>query len=273
MGCAIAEEFTAYPEYRVYKIDSDTDERASLSIGKNSGMEEYEKNLPKDEVEIYLRSIKDGDEVLFIIEGGDPISGASLAILESIRGAKVSVLYLVPDRDLCSLVQKRDDRISFYVLQEYARSGLLDNLFLVEKMSIESLVGDVPIHEHKKQTAYFIAYIFAMINYFHHTESVLSGEIKRNEISRISTIGICSLESDTSTLFPMTEIKDTMFFYGIPDNDLEEDPSLMRKIKSHVKDKNPGESAGFSIFSTTFDKPQILAIFSTSQIQKLPKEF
>jgi hypothetical protein len=273
LGCAIAEEFTAYPEYRVYKIDADTNERASLSIGKYSNMQEYEKNLQKDEVEIYLRSIKEGDEVLFVVEGGDPISGASLSILETIRFAKISVMYVVPDRELCSLVQKRDDRICFYVMQEYARSGLFDNLFLLEKASVENLIGDVSIQEHEKQMAYFIAYVFAMLNFFKHTASVLSGEISRNDISRLSTLGICSLEDDTSMLFPLEGIKDTMFFYGIPERDLDEDQSLMRKIKSHVKDRNPGESAGFSIYSTTLDKPFIVGMYSSAQVQKLPKEF
>lgn len=273
LGCAIAEEFTAYPEYRVYKIDADTSERASLSVGKYSDMQEYENSLEKDEVEIYLRSIKDGDEVLFILEGGEPISGASLSILETIRSAKISVMYIVPDRELCSLVQKRDDRICFYVMQEYARSGLFDNLFLLEKSSVESLIGDVSIQAHEKQMAYFIAYIFAMLNYFKHTDSVLSGEITRNDISRLSTLGICSLDSETSMLFPLQDIKDTMFFYGIPEKELGEDQSLMRKIKSHVKDRNPGESAGFSIYSTTLEKPFIVGMYSSAEVQKLPKEF
>ena len=38
LGCAIAEELTAYPEYRIYKIDGDIDERGSLSIGEYGDM-------------------------------------------------------------------------------------------------------------------------------------------------------------------------------------------------------------------------------------------
>tara|TARA_R110000737_G_scaffold330485_1_gene346186 strand:+ start:221 stop:1069 length:849 start_codon:yes stop_codon:yes gene_type:complete len=272
-GCAIAEEFTAYPEYRVFKIDSDIKERASLSIGKHGDMESYEKNLSKDEIEIYLRSIKKGDEVLFILEGGEPISGASLSILETVRDAKITVMYILPDRDLCSLLQKRDDRISFYVFQEYARSGLFENLFLVDKPTVEGLIGDVPIQDHAKQVAYFIAYIFAMINYFNHTEPILCSPIKGDNICRISSVGICSLQSDTSMLFPLQSIKDCVFYYGIPEQELSENTTLMREIKTHVKDKNPGDSATFSIFSTTFEKTLILSIASSRDIQKLPKEF
>ena len=123
-GCAIVEELTSYPEYRVYKIDSDIAERASLSIGVFSDMEEYEKNLDKDEVSIYLRSVKPGDEVLLVVEGGDPVAGAVLSILECIKDAKIHVAYILPDRSMISQVAKRNDKICFNVLQQYARSGM-----------------------------------------------------------------------------------------------------------------------------------------------------
>ena len=62
MGCAIAEEFTQHPEYRIYKINSTIDERGSLSIGEFEGMQDYEEQLDVAGVEVYLRSIKSGDE-------------------------------------------------------------------------------------------------------------------------------------------------------------------------------------------------------------------
>ena len=45
LGCSIAEQLTAYPEYRVYKISSEIEERGSLSIGKHNDIKEYEENL------------------------------------------------------------------------------------------------------------------------------------------------------------------------------------------------------------------------------------
>ena len=76
LGCAIAEELTAYPEYRIYTIDGDIDERGSLSIGEHGDMASFEANIDIDEASVYLRSIKKKDQVLLIVEGGDPISGA-----------------------------------------------------------------------------------------------------------------------------------------------------------------------------------------------------
>ena len=81
LGCAIAEELTAYPEYRIYKIDGDIDERGSLSLGNHGDMSSFETEIDPDEIEVYLRSIKKKDSILLIMEGGEPISGAVLKIL------------------------------------------------------------------------------------------------------------------------------------------------------------------------------------------------
>ena len=101
LGCAIAEELTAYPEYRIYKIN-DTTEDDGLSIGNLGSMAAYEENIDMDEVSYFLRSIKRKDKVLLITEGGDPISGSALKILELVKDNSISVLYICPDRQMIS---------------------------------------------------------------------------------------------------------------------------------------------------------------------------
>ena len=150
MGCAVAEELSAHPEYRIYKIDADTDERVSLSLGTYSTMDEYERLIDQDEVAIYLRSIKDDDDVLLVVEGGDPVSGAALKILECIKDSRIHVLYICPERDMISQTSKRDDKIAFNIFQEYARSGVFERLFLVRKNNVENLMGDVSVQDYEK---------------------------------------------------------------------------------------------------------------------------
>ena len=161
----------------------------------------------------------------------------------------------------------------FYVFQEYARSGLFENLFLVDRTTVESLMGEVSIQDHEKQFSYFVAYIFAMLNYFKNTDPVLSGETKKSDLSRISTLGICSLKVKDNYLFPIDEAKETMFYYGVPGKDLDANTGLMREIKTHVKSDNPGVSAGFSIIPTTLDDILIISVCYSSKVQKMPKEF
>ena len=270
-GCAVAEQLTAYPEYRIYKINSTIDERGSLSIGEYSTIDQYENTLDTDEVSIYLRSIKPEDEVLFIVEGGTPISGATLKILRTIRDSRIAVLYVCPDRQMISETQKRDDKIVFNVLQEYARSGASERVFLVSKPAVDKLVGDVSIQEYEKSISYFVAYTIAMYNYFNHTDSVLSNTISPPKIARVTALGVSSLEEasqDINFLFPLDEIKDIHFFYGIPAEDMADDTSLIKRIKSHVKTYKGDEiSTSFSVYETTLGDPMVLCIAYSGKIQ------
>ena len=273
LGCAIAEELTAYPEYRIYKIDGDIDERGSLSIGEHGDMASFEANIDIDEVSVYLRSIKKKDQVLLIVEGGDPISGATLKILETIKDIKLNVLYVCPDREMISEVQKRDDKIAFSILQEYARSGLFENIILVDKLKVEELAGHVPVNEYEKTISYFVAYVVAMINFFNHTKPVLANPISPPEIARVITYGVSSLEEDKkdiNLLFNIEDVKDIHFFYGVPKEELAEDTTLVKRIKEHVKGyKTEDVSTSFSVYETTLETMMVLCAAYSSNIQAL----
>ena len=274
LGCAIAEELTAYPEYRIYKIDGDIDERGSLSIGRHKDMRSYESELDTEDVEIYLRSIKKKDKVLMILEGNDPIAGAALKILQTVNHATLNVLYVAPDHQMISETQKRDDKIAFNVLQEYARSGVFANIFLVNKPQIEELAGEVPIDKYEQTLSYFVAYVVAMINFFNHTEPILANKIIPKNIARIATYGVSSLDkknSGVNLLFPLKDATDIHFFYGVPKQDLAEDASLVKRIKQHVKDHKTEEvSSSFSVYETTLDSLIVLLVAYSSKIQALP---
>jgi len=273
LGCAIAEQLTAYPEYRIYKIDGDIDERGSLSIGVSSDMEQYEKNIDIDEVAVYLRSIKNDDEVLLVLEGGEPISGTVLRILETIKDAKLNVLYISPDRQMISEVQKRDDKICFNVLQEYARSGKFESILLVDKLKVEDLAGHVPVNEYEKTISYFISYVVAMINFFKHTKPILANPIKPASVARVVTYGVSSLEEDKkdiNLLFPLSDVGDIHFFYGVPKEELEADITLVKRIKEHVKSyKSEEVSTSFSVYETTLDNMIVLCVAYSTKIQPL----
>ena len=273
LGCAIAEELTAYPEYRIYKIDSSIDERGSLSIGDFGDMISYEQMVDAEAVGIYLRSIKNKDEVLLVVEGGDPISGSALKILETVKNVKLNVLYICPDRQMISETQKRDDKIAFNILQEYARSGVFDSIILINKPDVEEMAGHVPISEYEKTISYFVSYVVAMINFFKHTEPVMASPISPSNIARILTYGVSSLDdgkTDIKLLFPLLETKDIHFYYGIPKEELNSDQSLVKRIKEHVKSyKRDDLSTSFSVYETTLDNMIVLCESFSSKIQPL----
>lgn len=269
LGCAIADELAAYPEYRTYKINSSIED--GLSVGDYPGMAEYEASVDPEEVSYYFRSLKKGDRILFILEGGDPISGATLKILETIKDLRLNVLYICPDRQMVSETQKRDDRICFHVLQEYARSGKFENIFLVDKTKVEELAGDVPVTEYEKTISYFVSYVVAMINFFNHTTPILANRISPSEICRIVSYGVSSLDSgntEVNLLFPLKKVKDIHFFYGVPEQDLKEDISLVKRIKEHVKGHQSEEvSTSFSVYETSLPNMIVLCAAYSPTVQ------
>tara|TARA_Y100000592_G_scaffold89979_1_gene147992 strand:- start:897 stop:1754 length:858 start_codon:yes stop_codon:yes gene_type:complete len=272
LGCRIAEELSEHPEYRIYKILAKSSERATLSVGIQENMEAYEKTIDATEVEIYLRSIKSGEDVLLIVEGGDPISGATLKILETIKDSNIHILYVCPDRTMISEIQKRDDKIAFNIFQELARSGVFQRIFLVDKNLVEDLMGDVSVQNYEQNISYFISYVVAMINYFNHSDPVVSSKIEPPDHCRIATFGVSNLDSEereVNLLFPMSHITDFHFFYGVPTNLLNSDGSLMKQIKNHIKGfKTSDQSTSFSVYETSFEQLMVLCCVFSQKIQQ-----
>ena len=60
--------------------------------------------------------------------------GAILRLLEQLQNNRITVLYIQPDQQLASETQKMRERIVRNVLQEYARSGRLESVILVDNL-------------------------------------------------------------------------------------------------------------------------------------------
>ena len=134
-------------------------------------------------------------------------------------------------------------------------------------------MGDVSIQEYEKSVSHFISYVLAMINYFNHTTPIVSNKFQPVSWCRIVTFGVSSLEDTNSPvnyLFPLESMADLHFFYGVPEKDLEEDPTLMKRIKEHVKNhQKPHTSTSFSVYSTTFENLMVLSVATSGKIQTL----
>ena len=119
-GCAIAECFSKYPQYKTFYIDLDRRGENNYTIEKQQGPEQYEQNAPD------LKKFLDSAEgaCYIVIGGSGDISAMSLRVMEAIKDKKrISVVYIQPDRSLLSERKKKHERVTFNVLQQYARSG------------------------------------------------------------------------------------------------------------------------------------------------------
>lgn len=269
-GCNIAKAFSKFPQYEAFTIDTNDD--ASNTIKECSSHEEYDAKFPDLELNIQ------NEEVLAIIAGAGKISGGSLRLLEQLQNNKVTVLYIEGDLTIMSEIQKKQERIVSSVLQEYARSGVLERIIMVNNAHIERSIGDMSIIGYYDTLNQAIVNIIHMTNVFKHSEPVIGNFITPSELSRICTIGAVSLEGEDYTqytekwFYPLTNTKDVVYYYGIGEDDLKNDGTLFRKINNFVKSRlDTGTNVSYGVFRTSYEQKYCYCVRYSSMVQYIDK--
>ena len=119
-GCNIANLFKVDDNYKVFTYDE------GKSVRSQPSSEDYEKKFQKKKE---LTKIK-GETVWFFVCGAGKISGATLKVLEQVQDNKINVVYIVPDLSILPQIAQKRNKVSFNILQEFARSGLLNSIYL-----------------------------------------------------------------------------------------------------------------------------------------------
>ena len=266
-GCNIAESFSQYPQYKIYKIDKDLEESKNcFSFPKCKTLEEYESKCPS--FKKFFRYVK--GEVLFITSCGK-ISAATLRILEQLRHkCKISILYVRPDRTLLSDLKLKNDNLIFGVLQEYARSSLFERIYLVDNVRLSEIVGDVPLREVYSRINQLISSTMHMINVFKNSDSELETFDEIVDTARISTFSLLSYETGEEKMFFDLDIpRDKCYYYGVPEEMLKTDGTLMKNISQQLKILKQYDKikVSYGVYSTNYDVPYIYGLLSSSVVQ------
>lgn len=267
-GCNIADEFAKYPQYKTYKIDTDLEKsKTSFPIPEFKKVEDYEEKLPT--LQYFFRGVR--GQALVVIGGSGKISSSSLAVMRHLKNkCRINVLYVKPDLSFASNQQKQLDRMVFGVLQEYARSGLLERIFVVSNPEIEDIIGGIPVKQYNSKINEVIVSTFHMINKYNHLPSVDDTFYDLPVGTRISTIGITSTEKNQDNMFfGLDNVSDIRYYYAYNKERLENDPNLMKEIKKSINDKNVnGVRASYGIFETEYEQNYVYCAKHTSLTQK-----
>ena len=194
------------------------------------------------------------------------ISAASLSVLSQLKdNCEISVLYIKPDLDGLNEKEKMQERLTFNVFQEYARSGLLKQVYLVDNDMMEDIIGEVPITEYYNRINDLIVSTIHMINIFNHSAPVVSTVSKPSDISRICTFGIAALDKKEEKLFfPLDEMREKQYYYAIPEKKIKTDGTLMKKIKEATR----GEKTAYGVYSTSYEHEYIYCLLRSSAVQE-----
>ena len=267
-GCNIAKAFSKFPQYETYGID--TTKEADISIKERKSHEDYDANFPS-----LKKKLKFKDEnVLVVTAGAGSISGGVLRLLEQIKNNSVRVLYVEGDLSIMSETQKKQERVVSCILQEYARSGILQQIIMVSNAHLERTIGDMSIIGYYDTLNQAIVNIVHMLNVFKHSEPVIGNFITPSEISRICTIGAVDISTDDETVYkekwfyPLTHAKDVVYYYGIGEDDLKNDGTLFRKINNFVKSRlDTGTNVSYGVFKTSYEQKYCYCVKHTSMVQ------
>jgi hypothetical protein len=263
-GCNIADYFSKnYTQYQVYRMDK------GISNGLNTyTLPDYDKHEEYDENPINLKFFFTNlrNNVLFIVAGSGVVSGAILRILEQIKDRDVTILYVRPDITLLSEKAHLREKVTFSILQEYARSAVFRNMILVSNPDLEQVLDGVSVLNYNERLNELLCTTFHMINAFKHIPSVMSTFSGLNEISRISTMGVVDDKKEKETLFyPLEDIREKVYYYLIDENKLKSDKQVLSKIRDYIK--NQPCKASYTIWPTNYGHDYVYVCAYSSTIQ------
>jgi len=252
-GCAIADCFAQYPQYKVFKIDVDISGERCYNVSKQSGPEAYEQEAPN--FSPFFGDIE--GETIFIIGGSGYVSAMSLRILEQLRSkCIVDVLYIRPDVELIGGTKRLHEKVTYNVLQQYARSGAINRLYLVSNPEVENTMGSVPVMGYFDALNDFIVSTIHMINVFNNSDPVMGSASEPVETRRICTLGTYDMEKDEEKMFfPLDSVREMRYIYAVSEKVLREDGGLHKKITTQMKGKTTEEMTdiSFGVYPTNYD--------------------
>lgn len=265
-GCAIAERFSQYPEYKVYKMDVGL-ERTPRTHGLKGAKQP---ELHEESLGSLKRFFKDvSGDVLFVVGGSGAISGASLRILEQLQKCNLHILYIYSDPELLGETARMQQRLTLNVFQEYSRSGVFQQVILIDNTRLEEILGDLPIIGFYDQLNELVVPTIHMVNVLSHSDSIMGNISPPHEISRIISYGLVDFETGTENLFfPLDNVREKVYYYAINEDKLKAQGGIHKKIIAQVKANAKDTKTTYGIYPTQYDQDYVYCVAYSSIIQE-----
>ena len=233
-------------------------------IDKKDSVEQYD----EDPIKFKQRGLKSHSEAFLFLCGSGKIAGASLRVLEALKGFKTTIVYIVPDLEFASDREQKRHRVHFGVLQEYARSGMIHEMIILDNKTLFSHAGAGTALKYYEKVNHFIYSTIQNIMYCRHVKPDFGKLHQKKDISRISTIGVGKFEDEEKLLFLLDNITETCYTINIDEEDLNNDESIIPKCQRIVRDnKEKNRDTSFAIWKSSEDN-HFFSIHYTHYIQE-----
>ena len=168
VGSAIVEKFQDINNYEVYALNNKVkrNTKNKFKLKNFETPDEYEQNVP--DLTQFFQNIRERTQVF--ITGASLSSNYGLGILEQLQHTRIDLFYIQPDTELLTGVPKTNEKITFAVLQEYARSGLFNSITILSNALLEKVIGEIPIKTYYDTLNNTIFSMVHYLNFFEFTE-------------------------------------------------------------------------------------------------------
>ena len=238
-----------------------------FNLPELNGPEEYEAmNFAK--LKKWLTTI-DKHCTVFLC-GASNSSGITLRTLEILhnRGVKLEVVYFMPEVEVLSEEKTLQERACRGILQNYARSGLFEKICMVSNLRLEEIAGTTNVFDYFNQINHVFTSAYYMVDVFKNTKAIASTFKKPKESCRITTLGLTAMASEEKLFFPLENVVEMVYYYGINEEKLKTEENLFRTITNKVKEKITEErKVSFGIYPTQYEDDYIYVELFTPKIQ------
>lgn len=263
--CEIVDKLSKYPQYAVYKISTNVEDgEKNKKLPKLKTAEEYEKKI---EIQ---NSVKDSNKnVSVFVDGSEAVSGIILKLLQTVADKKITVFYVQSDLSLSSPTEKIQNKVAINVLQQYARSGLFEKIVMLDKHTIEVIIGEISLKEYDDKMSEYISNVVHMINVYSNINPIMSNSAEIQDASRIVTYGIGAINSDKiNWFFDLKHKENITYYFAINKTMLEKDKKLLQNIKKQIRSLQTEQTqVNFNIFETTYQENYVFCVAATKFIQ------
>jgi hypothetical protein len=154
-------------------------------------------------------------------------------------------------------------------LQEYARSGVFADIFLISKVKMEEALGNISPIDYDQTIATAVASSVNLINYFSKTKSIVGTDNTPKRHEKIKTIGLVSYkDSIEKAFFDLNIIVNKKYYYGMKEEELRTDNELLKKIREQVNQLSGDASSSYDVFPTDYEEPHVVCVLTTSVVQE-----
>jgi len=265
-GCNIAECFRKYPQYNIYKIDVGIEGEKCFSVQEKKNPEDYETTTPN--LSAFFADLT--EEVVFIVGGAGYISAMSLAILQQIKDKNISILYICPNAKTLTGNKKMLDRATFGILQQYSRSGMFEDIYLISNENVSNIIGNLPILGYYDKINDLIASTMHFINIFDRSKHIYGMVEERENVCRISTIGLLDTEtSEEKVFYDLDLVREKSYFYALNKDTLLNESNMVSTLESQVEEKKKEwlTKISYRLYSTEYENNFGFCVNRTSKVQ------